>query len=82
MKVSGGLIFDHQYPAQNFQGVFHPTDVGAMAGVDERFLDEVMAHTGLVNLICAEMPLKRKGREYWGCCPTTSAALPPPRLRR
>lgn len=43
---------------------------------DERFLDEVRARTGLIDLIGAEVALKRRGREHWGCCPFHSEKTP------
>jgi DNA primase len=47
-----------------------------MTRFDERFLDDVRARTGLVDLIGQEVQLKRKGREHWGCCPFHSEKTP------
>lgn len=46
------------------------------ARFDERFLDEVRARTGLVDLVGADVALKRRGREFWGCCPFHSEKTP------
>ena len=46
------------------------------ARFDERFLDDVRARTGLVDLISAEVQFKRKGCKHWGCCPFHSKKTP------
>jgi len=43
---------------------------------DARFLDDVRARTSLVELIGGDVALKRKGREFWGCCPFHAEKTP------
>ncbi len=33
------------------------------------FMDAVLAHSDLVHLIDSRVPLKKKGKDYWACCP-------------
>ncbi|MGC8697756.1 MAG: DNA primase, partial [Halothiobacillus sp.] len=40
-----------------------------MSFIPEAFIDDVLARTDLVELIHAQVPLKKKGREYTACCP-------------
>ena len=46
------------------------------ARFDQRFLDDVRARTGLVDLISREIPLKRRGRGHWGLCPFHAEKTP------
>lgn len=40
-----------------------------MSFIPESFIDDVLARTDLVELINAQVPLKKKGKEYAACCP-------------
>ena len=40
-----------------------------MSFIPESFIDDVLARTDLVELIHAQVPLKKKGKEYTACCP-------------
>lgn len=35
----------------------------------ERWLDELRSRTSLEEVVSEYVPLKQKGRRYWGCCP-------------
>lgn len=37
--------------------------------MDREWLEELLGKTDIVKLISRYVPLKRKGRTYWGCCP-------------
>lgn len=37
--------------------------------IPERFLDELIARTDLVDLVSETVRLTKKGNSYWGCCP-------------
>lgn len=41
----------------------------SMSFIPESFIDDVLARTDLVELIHAQVPLKKKGKEYAACCP-------------
>jgi DNA primase len=41
-----------------------------MAGrVPRNFIDDLLNRVDIVEVIDARVPLKKKGREYWACCP-------------
>ncbi len=41
-----------------------------MAGrIPREFIDELLNRVDIVEVIDARVPLKKKGREYWACCP-------------
>ena len=40
-----------------------------MGRIPDRFIDELLARTDIVELVGSRLPLKRKGREYTACCP-------------
>src|SRR5210317_1000671 len=41
-----------------------------MAGrVPRSFIDDLLNRVDIVEVIDARLPLKKKGREYWACCP-------------
>ena len=42
----------------------------------ERFLDELLARTDLVDLVSESVRLTKKGNSYWGCCPFHSEKTP------
>ena len=42
----------------------------------ERFLDELLARTDLVDLVSESVHLTKKGSSYWGCCPFHSEKTP------
>lgn len=37
--------------------------------MDREWIDELLSRTDLVRLISRYVPLNKKGRTYWGCCP-------------
>ncbi len=37
--------------------------------IPQSFIDEVIARTDLAQLVGERVQLRRKGRDYWGCCP-------------
>lgn len=48
-----------------------------MAGLIPRsFIDELLQRTDIVELIDARVPLKKKGRDFWACCPFHSEKSP------
>lgn len=46
--------------------------------IPERFLDELIARTDIVDLVGEYVRLTKKGRNYWGLCPFHSEKTPPP----
>ena len=41
-----------------------------MAGrIPRAFIDDLLNRVDIVQLIDSRVPLKKKGREYWACCP-------------
>ena len=44
--------------------------------IPERFLDELMARTDIVDLVGESVRLTKKGSSYWGCCPFHSEKTP------
>ena len=44
--------------------------------IPERFLDELMARTDIVDLVSESVRLTKKGNSYWGCCPFHSEKTP------
>ena len=44
--------------------------------IPERFLDELIARTDIVDLVSESVHLVKKGRNYWGLCPFHSEKTP------
>ncbi|MGI5963884.1 MAG: DNA primase [Lawsonibacter sp.] len=44
--------------------------------IPDRFLDELLARTDLVDLVSESVHLTKKGSSYWGCCPFHSEKTP------
>ncbi len=44
--------------------------------IPERFLDELLARTDIVDLVGESVRLTKKGNSYWGCCPFHSEKTP------
>jgi len=44
--------------------------------IPERFLDELMSRTDIVDLVSESVRLTKKGNSYWGCCPFHSEKTP------
>ena len=44
--------------------------------IPERFLDELISRTDLVDLVSESVHLTKKGNSYWGCCPFHSEKTP------
>ena len=44
--------------------------------IPERFLDELMARTDIVDLVSESVRLTKKGNSYWGCCPFHNEKTP------
>lgn len=44
--------------------------------ISERFLDELVERTDLVDLVSESVRLSKKGNSYWGCCPFHSEKTP------
>ena len=44
--------------------------------IPDRFLDELIARTDLVDLVSETVHLTKKGNSYWGCCPFHSEKTP------
>ncbi len=42
----------------------------------DRFLDELLARTDIVDLVSESVRLTKKGNSYWGCCPFHSEKTP------
>ena len=42
----------------------------------ERFLDELLARTDILDLVSESVRLTKKGSSYWGCCPFHSEKTP------
>jgi len=44
--------------------------------IPDRFLDELIARTDIVDLVSETVRLNKKGNSYWGCCPFHSEKTP------
>ena len=44
--------------------------------IPERFLDELIARTDIVDLVGEYVRLNKKGNSYWGCCPFHNEKTP------
>ena len=44
--------------------------------ISETFLEDLMARTDIVDLISSYVPLQKKGKDYWACCPFHSEKTP------
>ena len=40
-----------------------------MAWIPDAFIDELLSRTSLEEVVAEYVPLQRKGKRYWGCCP-------------
>ena len=49
---------------------------GSELPIPERFLDELLARTDIVDLVSESVRLTKKGNSYWGCCPFHSEKTP------
>lgn len=47
-----------------------------MARFSDAFLDELRARTNLEEIVSEYVPLKQKGRRFWGCCPFHNEKTP------
>ena len=47
-----------------------------MARYSDAFLDELRARVNLEELVSEYVPLKQKGRRFWGCCPFHNEKTP------
>ena len=47
-----------------------------MARFSDAFLDELRARTNLEEVVSEYVPLKQKGRRFWGCCPFHNEKTP------
>ena len=47
-----------------------------MARFSDAFLDELRARTSLEEIVSQYVPLKQKGRRFWGCCPFHNEKTP------
>ena len=47
-----------------------------MARFSDAFLDELRARVNLEELVSEYVPLKQKGRRFWGCCPFHNEKTP------
>lgn len=44
--------------------------------IPQTFIDELLTRTDIVDLIDARVPLKKRGKEFWACCPFHSEKSP------
>ena len=47
-----------------------------MANYDKNFTDELRARLSIVDVVSRRVPLKKKGQNYWGCCPFHNEKTP------
>ena len=47
-----------------------------MARFSSAFIDELRSRTSLEEIVSLYVPLKQKGRRYWGCCPFHNEKTP------
>ena len=47
-----------------------------MAWFSDSFLDELRARVNLEEIVSEYVPLKQKGRRFWGCCPFHNEKTP------
>ena len=40
-----------------------------MAGMNDDFKEKVRQSSDIIDVISGYVPLKKKGRDYWACCP-------------
>ena len=43
--------------------------VRAMPWIPDAFIDELLSRTSLEDVVAEYVPLKQKGKRFWGCCP-------------
>ena len=49
---------------------------GSMARFTDAFLDELRSRISLEEIVSEYVPLKQKGRRFWGCCPFHNEKTP------
>ena len=49
---------------------------GGMARFTDAFLDELRSRVSLEEIVSEYVPLKQKGRRFWGCCPFHNEKTP------
>ncbi len=42
----------------------------------QQFLDELIARSDIVDVVSESVPLKKRGKDYWACCPFHSEKTP------
>ncbi len=47
-----------------------------MAGPNRNFTDELRARLSILDVVGRAVPLKKKGQNYWGCCPFHNEKTP------
>ena len=47
-----------------------------MARFSDAFLDELRSRVSLEEIVSEYVPLKQKGRRFWGCCPFHNEKTP------
>jgi DNA primase len=47
-----------------------------MGRIPQGFIDELLGRVDIVDVIEARVPLKRRGKEYWACCPFHNEKTP------
>ncbi len=47
-----------------------------MAGIPDSVIDDVRVRADIVSVVESYLPLKRRGSDYWGCCPFHNERTP------
>ena len=47
-----------------------------MPWIPDAFIDELLSRTSLEEVVAEYVPLKQKGKRFWGCCPFHNEKTP------
>ncbi|MCL2331590.1 MAG: CHC2 zinc finger domain-containing protein, partial [Proteobacteria bacterium] len=47
-----------------------------MINSNQNFTDELRARLSIVDIVSRRVPLSKKGKDFWGCCPFHNEKTP------